>query len=75
MYQGLIVVGILSGAVATISNPWSVILLLCFVPAMKPMNLIRRGVTGKGLIAVLGATGQVQIVFGVLSLFAFVVGR
>ena len=75
MYQGLIVVGILSGAVATVSNPWSVILLLCFIPALKPMNLIRRGVTGKGLIAVLGATGQVQIVFGVLSLFAFVVGR
>lgn len=75
LYLALIVVGILCGVVATFSNSWSFILLLCFIPAMKPMNLVRRGVKGKGLIAVLAATGQVQIVFGALSLFAFVLGR
>ena len=42
---------------------------------MKPINLVKRGVKGRGLIAVLSATGQVQIVFGLLSLFAFVLGR
>jgi hypothetical protein len=42
---------------------------------MKPINLVRRGVKGRGLIAVLEATGQVQIVFGALTLLAFLVGR
>ena len=75
LFQALLIVGILSGVVASLSNSWSLILLLCFIPATKPINLVRRGVKGRGLIAVLESTGQVQIVFGALSLLAFVVGR
>ena len=75
LFQALLIVGILSGVVASLSNSWSLILLLCFIPAMKPINLVRRGVKGRGLIAVLESTGQVQIVFGALSLLAFLLGR
>ena len=75
LYETLVVLGIMCGVAASFTNSWSLILLLCFIPAMKPINIVRRGVRGKGLIAVLAATGQVQIVFGALSLFAFVLGR
>jgi len=75
LFQALLIVGILSGVVASLSNSWSLILLLCFIPATKPINLVRRDVKGRGLIAVLESTGQVQIVFGALSLLAFLVGR
>ena len=75
LYEALVVFGIMCGAAASFANAWSMILLLCFIPAMKPINLVRRELKGRGLIAVLAATGQVQIVFGALSLFAFVLGR
>lgn len=75
LFEILLIVGILSGVIASLSNSWSLILLLCFIPAMKPINLVRRGVKSRGLIAVLEATGQVQIVFGALSLVAFLAGR
>jgi 1,4-dihydroxy-2-naphthoate octaprenyltransferase len=75
LYEALVVFGIVCGVAASLTNLWSLILLLCLIPAMKPMNLVRRGVKGKDLIAVLAATGQVQIVFGALTLFAFILGR
>ena len=74
LFQTLVVFGIMCGVSVAFANSWSLILLLCFIPAMKPINLVKRGVKGRGLIAVLSATGQVQIVFGALSLFAFVLG-
>ena len=74
-YEALVVFGIMCGVAASFTNSWSLILLLCFIPAMKPINLVRRGVQGRGLIAVLATTGQVQIIFGLLSLVAFVLGR
>jgi len=75
LYEALVVFGIMCGVAASFTNSWSLILLLCFIPAMKPINLVRRGVKGRGLIAVLATTGQVQIIFGSLSLIAFVFGR
>jgi len=75
LYEALVVFGIMCGVAASFTNSWSLILVLCFIPAMKPINLVRRGVQGRGLIAVLATTGQVQIIFGLLSLVAFVLGR
>jgi hypothetical protein len=37
--------------------------------------MVRSGAIGRELIAVLGLTGRVQIVFGLSILIAFLVGR
>jgi 1,4-dihydroxy-2-naphthoate polyprenyltransferase len=54
---------------------WPALLGLLALPAAAPpVRAVRRGATGRGLIAVLGATGRLQLVFGALTTIGLVVG-
>lgn len=75
LYQFMVLGGIFCGVIAAISNPWSLMLALCFIPAATPVKIVRQGAVGRELIAVLGATGKVQTLFGIVTLVAFIVGR
>jgi len=48
--------------------------LLAVVPARRPVIAVLDGARGRGLIPVLGATGQVQMVFGVLLALGLFLG-
>jgi 1,4-dihydroxy-2-naphthoate octaprenyltransferase len=75
LFISLILLGIGCGTVAAISQPWSLIVLLCLFPAVRPLRSVRRGASGHELIAVLGSTGQLQIVFGALTLVSFLLNN
>ena len=75
LFISLILLGISCGAVAAVSQPWSLIVLLCLFPAVQPLKSVRRGASGHELIAVLGSTGQLQIVFGALTLVSFLLNN
>lgn len=75
LYQFMVLGGISCGVIAAISNPWSLLLALCLIPAVAPLKIVRGGAVGRELIEVLGATGKVQTLFGLITLVAFIVGR
>ena len=47
-------------------RPWALVALLSFGVAVRPVRHIASGTAGKGLIAVLGETARLQLVFGAL---------
>lgn len=58
-------------AVATVvaaltATPWALLGLAGVLLGIPPAGAVARGVAGRGLVAVLAATGRYQIVFGVL---------
>jgi 1,4-dihydroxy-2-naphthoate octaprenyltransferase len=75
LFITLILLGIGCGTAAAVSQPWSLIVLLCLFPAIRPLKLVRGGASGRELIAVLGSTGQLQIVFGALTLVSFLLSN
>jgi len=75
LFISLILLGIGCGTAAAISKPWSLIVLLCLFPAVRPLKSVRRGASGHELIAVLGSTGQLQIFFGALTLVSFLLNN
>ena len=47
-------------------RPWAVLAFAAIFVAQKPVLLVLQGARGPALIPVLGGTGRVQLVFGVL---------
>ena len=67
LYSTLMVLAILIGAgCAFAGRPWAGIVLASFALAVAPIKTIRGGAVGRALIAVLGATGRLQLAFGLL---------
>ena len=66
LFVAMLVVALLLVIPVSIARPAALVALLAAVPALRPIRLVRSGAAGRDLIAVLGATGQVQLVFGVL---------
>jgi 1,4-dihydroxy-2-naphthoate octaprenyltransferase len=61
------VLGPLAVAVAVaVSRPWALLALAAGALAFSPVRLVRGGEEGRGLIAVLGATGRLQLAFAAL---------
>ena len=75
LFITLILLGIGCGTAAAVYQPSSLIVLLCLFPAVRPLKLVRGGASGRELIAVLGSTGQLQIVFGALTLVSFLLSN
>lgn len=48
------------------SRIWAVVAFLAIIPAQVPVLKVLQGAKGPALIPVLGATGRVQLIFGVL---------
>jgi 1,4-dihydroxy-2-naphthoate octaprenyltransferase len=66
LYQALVVVPFLFALAAAPSRPGALLALLALPLAVAPLRLVRAGAVGRELVAVLQATGQLQLVFGAL---------
>lgn len=53
-------------AAVAFSRPWVLLALLALPAAVVPVRSVRTGASGPGLIPALGATGRLQVTFGVL---------
>lgn len=74
LYTTLIFLGLMLGAIGALENIWLLMVLVALIPAVAAVRLVSAGAAGKELIAVLGATGRLQLLFGILTTVAFVLG-
>ncbi len=56
----------LAGGVAAYGRPWAAVALIGLPFAVVPVRAVLAGADGRDLVAVLGATGRLQLVFGAL---------
>jgi 1,4-dihydroxy-2-naphthoate octaprenyltransferase len=66
LYQALVVVPFVFALAAAPSRPGALLALLAIPLAITPLRLVRAGAKGRELIAVLQATGKLQLAFGIL---------
>ncbi|GAA4613815.1 1,4-dihydroxy-2-naphthoate polyprenyltransferase [Actinoallomurus liliacearum] len=66
LYSGCFVAAFLCVLAVAVSRPWAMITLLSALWAIAPNAKVLRGAKGPALIAVLGETGRLQIIFGAL---------
>ncbi len=66
LYVGCVSVALASTVVVALHRPLALIALAAVVPALRPLRLVVGGAKGRALIVVLGMTGLVQLVYGVL---------
>ncbi len=67
LYLVLLVLPFACAVVAARWRPWVLLALLALVLAVRPARLVRDGARGPALIAVLGATGRLQLAYGGLA--------
>ena len=67
LYSGLIVAGFVALAIVALDRPATLLGLLAAPLAVAPIRTVTRGAKGPELIAVLGATGRLQMVYGALA--------
>jgi 1,4-dihydroxy-2-naphthoate polyprenyltransferase len=66
LYTECAIVAFCCAPIMAAARPWAVIALVAALWAISPVRRVLRGATGPELIAVLGETGRLQIIFGVL---------
>ena len=66
LYVALVSLAFLVAAACGLARPAAVVAVLAAALAVAPIAAVRRGAHGRDLIAVLGASGRMQLVFGVL---------
>ncbi|MEO8330227.1 MAG: 1,4-dihydroxy-2-naphthoate octaprenyltransferase, partial [Candidatus Nanopelagicales bacterium] len=67
LYVSLIVVALLVAVViAVVWSSWALLSLVAFIPALPPVGAVIQGRVGRDLIPVLVATGQAQLLYGLL---------
>jgi 1,4-dihydroxy-2-naphthoate polyprenyltransferase len=67
LYVTLVVAGIaVAASCAFGARPWAALVLVATALAVAPVKTVRSGAVGRSLIAVLGATGRLQLAFGAL---------
>ena len=74
LYVLLVAGAIVLAVVCALDRPWSLLALLASAVAMAPVRRVRSGAVGRDLIAVLGATGKVQLVYGGLLTLGLALG-
>jgi 1,4-dihydroxy-2-naphthoate octaprenyltransferase len=75
LYQGLIAVAFVAAIVAALAWRLPAALVILAVPlGLRPVAMVRAGATGRELIGVLGATGQLQLGFGALFTIGLALG-
>lgn len=76
LYLTLITVAFTAAIVAAIGwRPWTAIAVVAAVLAVAPLRRVMRDATGRDLIAVLGETGRLQMVYGLLAAIGLVISR
>ena len=76
VYATLIVLAFALGIVAaTVWRPWVALVVVAVSVAVVPVRGVLRGASGRDLIAVLGETGRLQMVYGVLAAIGLILSR
>jgi len=74
-YDLLIAGAFVAAGAAAVAWRWPALLVLLALPlALRPIALVRSGASGRELIAVLGATGRLQLGFGALFALGLALG-
>jgi 1,4-dihydroxy-2-naphthoate octaprenyltransferase len=73
LYVALITAAFVLLAVAAFDRPWALLGFLAVPLAIGPSRTVLRGATGLELIGVLGATGKLQLAFGVAATVGLVI--
>ena len=66
VFVGMLVAAFVLVVPAAVDRPLAALAFGAAVLAVRPVRLVRGGAAGRDLIAVLGATGKLQLAFGVL---------
>lgn len=66
LYTACLLVPFALAAVTALDRPWSLLALAALPLAIVPVRAVLGGAEGRDLIAVLGATGRLQLAYGVL---------
>jgi 1,4-dihydroxy-2-naphthoate polyprenyltransferase len=75
LYQGLIAAAFVAAIVCALVWRWPAALVILGIPlALRPVAMVRGGASGRELIGVLGATGQLQLGFGALFTIGLALG-
>ncbi|MFM7127539.1 MAG: 1,4-dihydroxy-2-naphthoate polyprenyltransferase [Actinomycetota bacterium] len=75
LYQSLMVVALLLGALGSMMNPGCIAVVAAVPFVISPLRAVRSGAAGARLVEVLGRTGRVQMVVGALLSVGLVLGR
>ena len=67
LYTALIAAAFVVVPIVSIDRPWALLGLLALPAAVGPVRSVLSGASGGALIAVLSATGRVQLVFGAFA--------
>jgi 1,4-dihydroxy-2-naphthoate octaprenyltransferase len=74
LYVALVAGAIALALVCAFDRLWSLLALLAAAVAVAPVRRVRSGAVGRDLIAVLGATGKVQLAYGALLTLGLALG-
>jgi 1,4-dihydroxy-2-naphthoate polyprenyltransferase len=74
LYVALVVGAFVVAALAALSRPWTLLTLLAVPLAVPPVRAVREQAFGAALIPVLGATGRLQLGFGLLFAVGLALG-
>jgi len=74
LFVALVVGGVFVGAAAVWERPLAAVIAVVLLVAIEPVRRVRAGAAGRDLIAVLGATARVQLVFGVVATLSLAIG-
>jgi 1,4-dihydroxy-2-naphthoate octaprenyltransferase len=66
LYTVLVTAAIVLVAVCALERPWALLAIASALVAIVPVRLVLSGAAGRELIAVLGATGRLQLAYGAL---------
>ncbi|MDQ1355645.1 MAG: 1,4-dihydroxy-2-naphthoate polyprenyltransferase [Acidimicrobiaceae bacterium] len=66
LYSGTIATAFAAVALIAVVRPWALLALAAVPLAVPPVRRVLAGEAGRGLVAVLQATGRLQLAFGVL---------
>jgi 1,4-dihydroxy-2-naphthoate octaprenyltransferase len=74
LYLALVAGAIVLAFVCAIDRPWSAMAAFAGIVAIVPVRRVLAAATGRELIAVLGATGRVQLAYGALLTIGLALG-
>jgi 1,4-dihydroxy-2-naphthoate octaprenyltransferase len=75
LYLALLAAAALATLAVVVVHPWALVAFVAAAVAIRPVQIIRSGATGRALVPVLVDTGRLELVFGVLFAVSVGVGR
>ena len=75
LYLALLAAAALATLAVVVLRPWALVAFIAAAVAIRPVQIIRSGATGRALVPVLVDTGRLELAFGVLFAVSVGAGR